>query len=40
MLKIAKKTNNLTLAYNANLFLNNPETYEEVLRESGLESIA
>lgn len=28
VLKISKKTNNLTLAFNTNLFLGSPEVYE------------
>lgn len=36
MLKIAKKMNNNVLAYNTGIFLNNSETYENVLREAGL----
>jgi hypothetical protein len=38
--KIAKKTNNTILAFNSNVFINNGEIYEELLRDSGLESLA
>lgn len=36
MLKINKDKKNITLAFNTNLFLNNGEAYEELLRDVGL----
>lgn len=40
MLKLAKKMNNSILSFNSNLYLNNGEIYEEILREAGLEALA
>jgi hypothetical protein len=40
MMKLAGKMNNSVLAYNAALFLNSASEQENILRESGLESLA
>lgn len=40
MTKIAKKTNNPILAYNTNMYLNNSENIENILREAGMEALA
>lgn len=38
--RVAKKSNNFALAFNAHLFLNNSEGLEEVLRDVGLSKLA
>lgn len=38
--RITKKSNNLILAFNSNLFLNNQEGVEEILRDVGLNKLA